>query len=103
MQLPFIQRFFLKRIGAVIPFHPHSGRWFLPIPRKENITVVVGKPIPVAQKLNPSAEDVNKVMDLYLLELKRVFEKYKNELYKEKDRQLVFINAEGRVHQLPTQ
>jgi 2-acylglycerol O-acyltransferase 2 len=102
VHLPLIQNWFLKKLGAALPFHPHNGR-FLPIPRQERITVVVGKPIPVRQIAAPTADDVRDVLHAYLSELHRIFEAHKNAAYRQENRQLVFIDGHGERYVVPSE
>jgi Diacylglycerol acyltransferase len=99
--LPVLQKWFLKRLGAALPFHPHSG-WLLPVPRKQNISIVVGTPIQVKQISNPNASEVKVVLDLYLRELHRIFEKHKNTIYSIQDRQLLFIDGCNCIYDIPS-
>ena len=99
ISLPTIQKWFVKRLGAALPFHPHNG-YLLPIPRREKITVVVGRPIKVRQVVTPTQEDIQPVLNQYLLELKRIFDKYKDQAFREKGRELVFIDGKGEVYEI---
>lgn len=99
VSVPTIQRWFVKRFGAALPFHPHNG-YMLPVPRQEKITVVVGQPIKVRQIVNPTAEDIREVLHQYLIELRRIFNKHKNQTYSQKDRELIFIDAKGEAYEI---
>ena len=45
IDVPKIQRFFLRKVGVAFPVSPYGLLGFLPLPRPKPITVVVGKPI----------------------------------------------------------
>ena len=46
------------------------------IPHRQKITVVVGKPLPVEKKENPSSEDIEKLHHQYVEALTALYEEY---------------------------
>eukprot|EP00756_Hemistasia_phaeocysticola_P031958 Hpha_TRINITY_DN16385_c2_g1::TRINITY_DN16385_c2_g1_i1::g.58198::m.58198 len=77
LEMPAVQRFFKKRIGFPFPYVPY-GRWFLPIPRRRPVTVVIGAPIPVEKNPTPTPEEIDRISDLYFKELEELFEEFKD-------------------------
>jgi len=77
LEMPAMQRFFKKRIGFPFPYVPF-GRWFLPIPRRRPVTVVIGAPIPVQKNPNPTPEEIEEVCMKYFAELEELFEEFKD-------------------------
>jgi hypothetical protein len=65
------------------------GRWGLPVPMKEPIFTVIGTPIQCPRVDNPSKELIQAYHQLYMNEIRRLFETYKNAYGWEK-RRLVF-------------
>lgn len=97
VRIPWLQRWFIKCLGSALPFHPHSD-YFLPVPRKQCITIVVGNPVSVERVSNPTPEQLDDVLSRYLEEIVRIFEKHKNSLYELKDRELVIMDAHNRPY-----
>ena len=80
-----IQKAFLKRVGFGFPVLPH-GRWYLPIPINQPITLVIGDPIPPppydgnGERGDVELEELVRAMkDLYFKKLRELFEKHKAE------------------------
>lgn len=67
-----------------------SGRFSLPIPFRQPLLTVVGRPIQCPQTAIASAELVHEYHQIYLSEIRRVFETYKN-TYGWKDKRIVFV------------
>lgn len=91
VRMPAVQKWFLDRIAVAVPHYPH-GDFFLPIPRRVPVTVVVGTPISVTKCEKPSEEDVGKVKQAYVAQLQRLFDKYREEAGELPERRLVFIS-----------
>jgi len=72
---PRLQKLFWKYVG--IPFPLFIGRWNLPIPRPQQIFVVVGGAIPIKKNPTPTQEEVDEVANTYFAALKELFEKHK--------------------------
>jgi len=62
---------------STIPILPFHGKWGLPIPYRQDYKMVLGKKINVAQKSNPTFDDLVELRDRYQEELERIFNKYK--------------------------
>ena len=74
-----IQDWFRNRARFAYPFLPY-GRWWLPLPRAEGLTVVVGDPIPVAgPSPSPTDDEVRALRCRYYAALKALFDRYKGE------------------------
>lgn len=70
-----------KRITKVAPAHL-NGRGFFQynygfIPRRHPITTVIGAPIPVAQNVHPSNEEIDEMHALFCKRLTELFETHK--------------------------
>lgn len=75
--LPMIQTYTKKAMGMPIPYVPY-GRWFLPMPRRVPITLVMDKPVfPKKTNPNPSAEEILELQQRYFSALEALFERYK--------------------------
>eukprot|EP00756_Hemistasia_phaeocysticola_P031959 Hpha_TRINITY_DN16385_c2_g2::TRINITY_DN16385_c2_g2_i1::g.58200::m.58200 len=77
LEMPAVQRFFKKRMGFPFPYVPY-GRWFLPIPRRRPVTVVIGAPIPVEKNPTPTPEEIDEVSTKYFAALEELFEEFKD-------------------------
>jgi len=66
-----------RQVGAV----PMAmwGRWGTPLPLQAPVDVVIGKPIEVPQTSEPSAEEVDKYLGLFIASMEAMFEKHKDE------------------------
>ncbi|RLN82516.1 hypothetical protein BBJ28_00016366 [Nothophytophthora sp. Chile5] len=74
-----------KRFSVAILLGYGSSKW-LPLVPHEGVTInqVFGKPIPVEKKLDPSAEDIEKLHEQYVRGLEGIFNQYKERYgYKE--------------------
>ncbi|RLN95117.1 hypothetical protein BBJ28_00000101 [Nothophytophthora sp. Chile5] len=78
IQAPMLQRWFIKKLAFPFPYFPY-GRAFLPIPRKVDVSIVVGAPLAVPHIANPTAADIDEVHTQYFAMLKELFVKYKDE------------------------
>lgn len=96
VEAPTIQKWFLKRVGIAIPHLPY-GLLYLPIPRPNKVTVVVGTPIPVEHQQEPSNDYVKKIAAIYLKALLTLDEKYHMEA-DEKLRRIKLIDGFGNPH-----
>jgi len=77
-----------RKIGfALILFW---GRFGLPIPYRVPILGVMGKPISVPQKENPTPEEIESVHEILLSKMAALFEEHKN-LYQWNDKKLIII------------
>lgn len=85
VQYPTMQNWFLRKFGFGYPHFPY-GRWFMPIPRRKPLTVVIGKPLEVPQRkdFDPYAaenqEIVNETHKKYFEQMIELFEKHKHPL-----------------------
>lgn len=63
------------------------GKWFLPIPRDDNLLYVAGKAIEIPKIAEPSQEEIDIYHKKYVDEVVRIFNTYKSQagkLYEEK-------------------
>ncbi|KAL8005237.1 putative diacylglycerol acyltransferase [Plasmopara halstedii] len=79
IQAPVLQRWFVKKLAFPFPYFPY-GRGMLPIPRKINIPIVVGKPIEVPHIEKPTQDVIDQVHARYFAALQEMFNKYKDEV-----------------------
>ena len=61
------------------------------LPHRRPITSVVGSPIDCPKIENPNAEDVQKYQKLYLDELQRIYDKYKDQYAPNRIKELCFV------------
>lgn len=54
------------------------GRYGLPIPFRTPLVTVLGRPIQCPKVINPTPELINEYHELYLKELRRIYDKFKN-------------------------
>jgi len=66
--------------GARGLFLYYYGRFYLPIPRRENITILLGAPIEVKQVDNPCASDIDLLHERILQQTKKMYDSYKGNL-----------------------
>mmetsp|Transcript_12114 Transcript_12114/g.15845 ORF Transcript_12114/g.15845 Transcript_12114/m.15845 type:complete len:756 (-) Transcript_12114:255-2522(-) len=76
VQMPLLQRWFIKKCGVFVPYFPY-GTMGLPVPRSSPVTIVVGSPIQIKQIPEPNKDQVQELADKYYTEIKRLFEEYK--------------------------
>jgi len=86
---PKLQKIFWKIFG--IPFPLFTGRWGLPIPRQQEITVLLGEPIAISKKEEPSQAEVDELCNIYFDRLLKLFEDNK-EKYGHPKASIKFIN-----------
>jgi len=67
-----------------------NGRFGLPIPVRHPLLTIIGRPIQCPHTTKPSAELVHEYHDIYLSEIRRIFETYKN-TYGWNEKKLVFV------------
>jgi 2-acylglycerol O-acyltransferase 2 len=72
---PELQKFCWSKLG--IPFPLFIGRWNLPIPRPQQVTILVGPAIPVMKNPEPTQEEIDTICDLYFDTLQTMFEQNK--------------------------
>ncbi|KAF9016180.1 DAGAT-domain-containing protein [Hymenopellis radicata] len=90
-----IQKKFQSVFGFTLPlFH---GRGMLNystglLPYRRRIVVVTGRPIRVTKYEKPDIEEVRRIQNLYIAELTRIWETYKNEFAKARKRELNIID-----------
>ncbi|XP_030332402.1 2-acylglycerol O-acyltransferase 2 [Strigops habroptila] len=83
-----------KIMGVSLPLFHARGIFqysFGLVPYRRPIYTVVGKPIPVQRKHKPSEEEVDRVHEIYLKELNKLFEEHKARYNIPEDRHLEFI------------
>jgi len=78
VSLPSLQSWFLRHTGVGFPVFPF-GRWYSPVANQTPITLIVGEPIPVVQKDNPSEEEVDALHKRYYDRVKQLFDHHKAE------------------------
>jgi len=86
---PKLQKWCWKYIG--MPFPLFVGRWGLPFPRQQPVSVVVGSPIHVTQNPDPTPEQVDELAVIYFASLNEIFEKHKA-AYGHENSKLIFIS-----------
>ncbi|KIY65800.1 DAGAT-domain-containing protein [Cylindrobasidium torrendii FP15055 ss-10] len=90
----YFQKRFQAIFGFTLPlFH---GRAMLNynlglMPYRRPMIAVVGRPIPVTKSANPTVEEIQKIQDLYLTELKRIWDTYKDDFAKKRVKEMEFI------------
>jgi len=72
---PELQKFCWRTLG--LPFPLFVGRWNLPVPRPQQITILVGPSIPVKKNPEPTEEEVDEVWKQYFDALEKMFEQHK--------------------------
>ncbi|CUG91922.1 diacylglycerol acyltransferase, putative [Bodo saltans] len=73
IHVPWLQKRMLKLIGFPFPTVPH-GRWYLPLPNRTPLTVIVGSPVNPPEGLSADdKEGVQRYADTYFAEVKRLF------------------------------
>ncbi|KAH9586455.1 Diacylglycerol acyltransferase [Trypanosoma melophagium] len=78
VQWPRLQRYAVRRVGFPFPTIPY-GRWYLPLPTRRPLTLVVGRPVypePGAEAAD-NPENVARFRERYFEELERIFFKYR--------------------------
>jgi 2-acylglycerol O-acyltransferase 2 len=72
----------LERISRKLQasFFLYWGRLYLPVPRRVNVTMLIGAPILVQQVDEPTAEQIDAVHDRLLSEMKTLFDTHKDAL-----------------------
>lgn len=78
IRAPVMQKWSVKTLAFPFPYFPY-GRGLLPIPRKMDMTIVVGEPIHVKQIESPTMDDVNQVHEQYYAKITEMFYKYKHQ------------------------
>ncbi|XP_078401143.1 2-acylglycerol O-acyltransferase 2-A-like [Cetorhinus maximus] len=89
-----IQERLQKIMGISLPLFHARGIFqysFGLIPYRKPIHTVVGKPIDVEKKENPSQEEINEFHQKYIEELTKLFEEHKTKYNIPEDRHLTFI------------
>lgn len=76
VQCPAIQKFCVKAFGVPFPFAPY-GRWFLPIPRRTPLTLVVGEALEVPKVSNPTKAQIEALHTRYYAQIRQMFEQHK--------------------------
>ncbi|KZS94498.1 DAGAT-domain-containing protein [Sistotremastrum niveocremeum HHB9708] len=90
-----LQKQFQKMFGFTLPlFH---GRGLLNynfglMPYRRSIVIVVGKPIRVKQRDDPSIDDIHETQKLYIAELTRIWDTYKDLFAQHRKRELKIID-----------
>uniref|UniRef100_A0A0A9VW62 Diacylglycerol O-acyltransferase 2B n=1 Tax=Lygus hesperus TaxID=30085 RepID=A0A0A9VW62_LYGHE len=75
LQFPSIQSVALKIVGFPFPVLPY-GRWFLPLPYRAHVALLVGKPIDIpASARHDNPEDVQALSEKYFSELHALFDR----------------------------
>ena len=76
-----LQSLIKNAFGIVMPlFHGRRYRkgWSF-VPHKQPLITIIGKPILVNKDFNPTNDEINRLQDLYVKELERLFFKYRGE------------------------
>jgi len=67
------------------------GRWFLPIPYKQDIVMLLGEPIPVKKNENPTEEEVDALHARFMDELKELYNNNRHRVAGWENRELVIM------------
>lgn len=86
--LKSLRLYLSRRLGVTVQLW--RGRWWSLIPFNTPIDVVVGPVIPVEKTVNPSADQVQVLLDRYIGELQALYEANK-ELYGYSNRKLIIL------------
>eukprot|EP00759_Apiculatamorpha_spiralis_P049286 PhF_6_TR44215/c0_g1_i1/m.67912 len=70
---PSVQQWFVTKIGFNYPHFPY-GRWWLPLPRRHKVTLVIGHPIEVPLVEDPTPAIIDKYHEQYYRSLAELFE-----------------------------
>jgi len=54
------------------------GRWGLPIPFKQKMICIIGKPIKVSKTDQPTSQQIDKVHQQYMDSLREMYDKHKH-------------------------
>jgi 2-acylglycerol O-acyltransferase 2 len=93
---PHIHNFQLvlkKVLGFTIPLFHARGIFNYDVglmPYRKPINIVVGKPITVVRNEKPSQEEIDRVHELYVKELERVWDTWKDDFAKNRQEELQF-------------
>jgi hypothetical protein len=79
------KRRFQKVFGLTLPMVLNV------LPKRVKITVVVGQPVPMPLNKNPSPEEVDRQLELYITKLRELYDANKDKYNDCKTKQLVII------------
>lgn len=89
-----LQRYFLKAWKFTVPLLHGRGIFNYDVglmPYRRPLNIVVGKPIPVVQSGNPENTEINRLHDLYVEELQKVWDRYKDEFASHRKEEMQFL------------
>lgn len=94
---PYIHNFQLvlkKVLGFTIPLFHARGIFNYDVglmPYRKPINIVVGRPITVVRNEKPSQEEIDRVHEMYVKELERVWDTWKDDFAKNRQEELEFV------------
>lgn len=90
-----LQRYFLKAWKFTVPLLHGRGIFNYDVglmPYRRPLNIVVGKPIPVVQAGNPEHTEINRLHDLYVEELQKIWDRYKDEFAGHRKEEMQFLD-----------
>lgn len=90
-----MQRYFLKVWKFTVPLLHGRGIFNYDVglmPYRRPMNIVVGKPIPVFQASAPDNAEVNRLHDLYVEELQKIWDRYKDEFAPHHKEEMQFMS-----------
>lgn len=90
-----LQRYFLKAWKFTVPLLHGRGIFNYDVglmPYRRPLNIVVGKPIPVVQASNPDNTEINRLHDLYVEELQKIWDRYKDEFAGHRKEEMQFMD-----------
>lgn len=90
-----IQRHFLKVWKFTVPLLHGRGIFNYDVglmPYRRPMNIVVGKPIMVAQNVNPDVNEVDRLHDVYTEEVQKIWDRYKDEFAKHRKEELQILD-----------
>lgn len=90
-----LQRYFLKAWKFTVPLLHGRGIFNYDVglmPYRRPLNIVVGKPIPVVQASNPDNTEINRLHDLYVEELQKIWDRYKDEFSGHRKEEMQFLD-----------
>lgn len=90
-----LQRYFLKAWKFTVPLLHGRGIFNYDVglmPYRRPLNIVVGKPIPVVQAGNPDNTEINRLHDLYVEELQKIWDRYKDEFASHRKEEMQFLD-----------
>ncbi|CAN8099093.1 unnamed protein product [Discula destructiva] len=90
-----LQRYVLKAWKFTVPLLHGRGIFNYDVglmPYRRPLNIVVGKPIAVVQASNPDNTEINRLHDLYVEELQKIWDRYKDEFAGHRKEEMLFMD-----------